>query len=131
MVMSGQMEVDASCKRAQFILKSLEIRAAFYWASPVEVLRALKIHSSSFYGAIWDLAGVKARQLFSAWNVGMWLSSLTWGALGQQGHFYSKMSSAVVFPLQELISWEDVRCFSIDIEKVLHMQDYRYRAMEN
>ena len=74
---SGQMEFDASCKRAQFISKSLEIRTVFHWASPVEVLRALKIYSSSFYGAmLWDLAGVKARQLFSAWNVAV---KLTWG----------------------------------------------------
>ena len=58
---SDQMKFDASCKRA----------------SPVEVLRALKIYSSSFYGAmLWDLAGEKARQVYNVWNVAV---KLTWG----------------------------------------------------
>ena len=74
---SGQMEYDAATKRAQFIAKSLEIRTLFQWASPVEVMTALKIYSSSFYGAmLWDLAGEKARQVYNAWNVAI---KLTWG----------------------------------------------------
>ena len=71
----AKMEFDASCKRAQFIAKSHEIRTLFQWASPVEVLRALKIYSSSFYGAmLWDLAGEKARQVYNAWNVAVKLT---------------------------------------------------------
>ena len=46
---------------------SVEIRTMFHWAGPAEILRALKLYLSSFYGArLWDLAGEKARQVFSA-----------------------------------------------------------------
>ena len=73
---SGQMELDASCKRAQFIEKSVEIRTMFQWAGPAEIMRALKLYLSSFYGAmLWDLAGERARQVFSAWNTAV---KLTW-----------------------------------------------------
>ena len=73
---SGLMELDTSCKRAQFIDKSVEIRTMFHWAGPAEILRALKLYLSSFYGAmLWDLAGEKARQVFSAWNTAV---KLTW-----------------------------------------------------
>ena len=48
----------------------------FHWAGPAEILRALKLYLSSFYGAmLWDLAGEKARQVFSAWNTAV---KLTW-----------------------------------------------------
>ena len=72
---SGQMDVDISCKRAQFIDKSVEIRTMFQWAAPAEIMRALKLYLSSFYGAmLWDLAGVKARQVYSAWNTAVKLA---------------------------------------------------------
>ena len=73
---SGLMELDTSCKRAQFIEKSMEIRTMFHWAGPAEIMRALKLYLSSFYGAmLWDLAGEKTRQVFSAWNTAV---KLTW-----------------------------------------------------
>ena len=73
---SGSMEFDASCKRAQFIDKSVEIRTMFQWAAPAEVMRALKLYLSSFYGAmLWDLSGEKARQVYAAWNTAV---KLTW-----------------------------------------------------
>ena len=72
---SGSMEFDASCKRAQFIEKSVEIRTMFEWAGPVEILRALKLYQSSFYGAmLWDLAGEKAKQVFTAWTTAVKLA---------------------------------------------------------
>ena len=55
---SGLMELDASCKRAQFIDKSVEIRTIFQWAGPSEIMRALKLYLSSFSGAkLWNLQG--------------------------------------------------------------------------
>ena len=54
---SGTMNHDAKVKRAEFIDKSVEIREIFSFASPVEVLQALKIYCSSFYGSmLWNLA---------------------------------------------------------------------------
>ena len=45
-------------------------------SAPTEVLRALKLNLSSFYGAmLWDLAGEEAKQVYSAWNVAV---KLTW-----------------------------------------------------
>ena len=66
---SGSMEHDAKLKRAEFIDKSMEIRETFNFASPVEVLHALKVYCSSFYGCmLWDLSGAGACQVFNAWN---------------------------------------------------------------
>ena len=72
---SGNMEHDAKIKRAEFIDKSVEVRQTFKFASPAEILRALKIYCSSFYGAmLWDLTGEGASQVFNAWNTAVKLS---------------------------------------------------------
>ena len=72
---SGKMEHDAKIKRAEFIDKSVEIRETFKFASPVEILRALKIYCSSFYGSmLWDLTGEGACQVFNAWTTAVKLS---------------------------------------------------------
>ena len=69
------MEYDAKLKRAEFIDKSVEIRQTFKFASPVEIMRALKIYCSSFYGAmLWDLTGEGASQVFNAWTTAVKLS---------------------------------------------------------
>ena len=66
---SGKMDHDVRVKRAEFIDKSVEIIEAFDFASPVEVLQALKTYCSSFYGSmLWDLGGDAARQVFNSWN---------------------------------------------------------------
>ena len=63
-------------KRAVFIDKSVEVRKMFEWASPAEVLQALKIYCSDFYGSmLWDLGGDKADQVFNAWDTAV---KLTW-----------------------------------------------------
>ena len=65
----GTMEQDTVMKRARFIQSSVEIRTLFSFAAPAEVLHALKVYSSSFYGScLWDLGGMKAKQVYSAWN---------------------------------------------------------------
>ena len=70
------MEQDAKVKRATFISRSVEIRETFKFASPVEVLHAMKVYCSSFYGCmLWDLAGEGATQVFNSWNTGI---RLTW-----------------------------------------------------
>jgi hypothetical protein len=48
----------------------------FQWAAPAEVLQALKIYCSDFYGSmLWDLGGDKASQVYSAWDTAV---KLTW-----------------------------------------------------
>jgi hypothetical protein len=64
---TGSMEQDAKVKRATFISRSVEIRETFKFASPVEVLHAMKVYCSSFYGCmLWDLAGEGATQVFNS-----------------------------------------------------------------
>ena len=70
------MDYDAVVKRATFIQQSVEIRETFGFASPVEILTALKIYCSSFYGCmLWELGGDKAAQVFNAWTTAV---KLTW-----------------------------------------------------
>ena len=72
---SGKMDHDVRVKRAEFIDKSVEIREAFDFASPVEVLQALKTYCSSFYGSmLWDLGGDAASQVFNSWNTAVKLA---------------------------------------------------------
>ena len=72
---TGNMEYDAKVKRAIFITKSVEVRESFSFASPVEVLHALKVYCSSFYGCmLWDLAGDGAKQVYNSWSTAVKLS---------------------------------------------------------
>lgn len=73
---SGLMDHDAIIKRGQFIDKSVEVRNMFQWAAPAEVLEALKIYCSDFYGSmLWDLRGDKASEVYSACDTAV---KLTW-----------------------------------------------------
>ena len=48
----------------------------FDFAAPAEVLHAMKIYCSDYYGSmLWDLGGDKASQLYSAWDTAV---KLTW-----------------------------------------------------
>ena len=68
------MEHDAKAKRASFFTKFTEVREFF--ASPIEVLNALKVYCSSSYGCmLWDLAGDGAVQVFNSWSISV---RLTW-----------------------------------------------------
>ena len=48
---SGTMEHDASVKRAEFIGKSTDIRETFAFASPMKVIRAVKVFAGDLY--VW------------------------------------------------------------------------------
>ena len=72
---SGRMDRDAKQKRAEFISKSVEIREVFKFASPVEILHAMKVYCASFYGSmLWDLTSEGATQAFNAWNTAVKLA---------------------------------------------------------
>ena len=67
---SGSMEKDIRAKRASFIDNSVEIRETFEFASPSEVLNAVKLYVGSHNGSmLWDLGGDLAQQYYNAWNV--------------------------------------------------------------
>ena len=66
---SGSMDQDIKAKRATFIADSTECRETFGFASPVEVLRAVKVYIGSHYGSnLWQLDSPIAEQYFSAWR---------------------------------------------------------------
>ena len=48
---SGTMDHDTRVKRAEFISKSTDVREIFSFASPGEVLRAVKMFAADFYGS--------------------------------------------------------------------------------
>ena len=73
---SGSMEKDIRSKRASFIDESVQVRESFEFASPVEVLQAVKLYVGSHYGSmLWDLDSDMAGQYFNAWNTCV---KLTW-----------------------------------------------------
>ena len=63
------MEFDANMKRGEFIENSVQIRETFHFANPEEVLSAVQVYASHWYGAmLWDLYGDKVGQLCRAWS---------------------------------------------------------------
>ena len=63
------MEYDANIKRVKFIDKSVNIREAFDFADPTNMLQAVQLYAGDGYGAmLWDLYGVKANQYFNTRN---------------------------------------------------------------
>ena len=82
----GNMDHDAEIKRARFIQSSVEIREVLKFAAPQEIVKSLKIYSSSFYGCnLWDLSGDKAKQVFTAWNTTV---KLVWGCPPQTRTYF-------------------------------------------
>ena len=66
---SGSMDKDAKVKRAAFIRESTDLRETFGFASPTEVLRAVKLYAGSHYGSsLWKLGGESAGQYYTAWQ---------------------------------------------------------------
>ena len=66
---SGSMEHDTKAKRAAFIGESTECRESFGFASPCDVLKAVKVHSGSHYGSnLWQLDSPMTEQYYSAWR---------------------------------------------------------------
>ena len=63
----GDMEQDASVKRAKFVQSAVEAIELFGWAAPAEIVRAINIHCTAFYGSdLWDLGGVKTTQAYNS-----------------------------------------------------------------
>ena len=72
---SGSMDQDIKVKKASFISDSTEVRESFGFASPTEVLRAVKLYVGSHYGSnLWQLDSGMAGQYFSCWKMCVKLS---------------------------------------------------------
>ena len=63
------MEGDARSKRMRFITDSLDIRDMFSWAHTMQILQAVQVYCSSFYGSmLYDLYGDEANMIYRCWN---------------------------------------------------------------
>ena len=72
---SGDMDYDTRIKRGQFISNSLDVRETFSFASPMEILVALKTYTCSFYGSnLWELGGQMAQQVYNSWGTAVKLA---------------------------------------------------------
>ena len=89
------MEYDAKCKRGSFIGKSTDIREMFAFAKPAQVLEAVTVYASHFYGSmLWDLYGEGANQVYRSWNTCV---KLAWD-IPRMTHNYFVDSSVVICP---------------------------------
>ena len=84
---SGTMEMDIRQKKAAFIGKSTEVREAFAFAAPPDVLAAVKLYAADMYGAmLWPLGDELATQVMNTWGVCvklMWNLPRTPDVIGQ------------------------------------------------
>ena len=63
------MEEDARAKRMAFITDSTDIREMFAWAHPMQVLQAISVYSTSFYGSmLYNLYGEEANMIYRCLN---------------------------------------------------------------
>ena len=63
------MDMDIRMKQTAFISNSVEIRNMFWFAIPIQVLKAVQTYSAHNYGSmLWDLYVDAAGQMFRSWN---------------------------------------------------------------
>ena len=73
----GSMATDTKQKTAAFITRSLEVREQFFFAHPMEALRAVRVYCCDHYGSmLWDLEGDIVSKYFKTWNTCI---KLAWG----------------------------------------------------
>ena len=66
---ASNMDYDTKCKRGRFIGESTEIRETFSFAEPSQILHAVRVHCSHFYGSmLWDLRRDAVGQFCRSWN---------------------------------------------------------------
>ena len=66
---SLSMEQDIKVRRACFISRSVEVRDAFAFAHPQQVLRAVQIYCGDAYGScLWQMDSPAATSFFKAWS---------------------------------------------------------------
>ena len=72
---SGTMDHDCNVARARLIDQTVEVRKSFSFASPVEVLRAMQVYCTSYYGSmLWNLQSEAAQRLYNAWTTAIKLA---------------------------------------------------------
>ena len=63
------MELDCKIKRADYIVKTVNIRETFSFAEPEQILQAVEKYCCDYYGAmLWQLDSQMAGQFFHCWS---------------------------------------------------------------
>ena len=63
------MEYDMKTRRARYIDRTTDVRDAFDFAEPKQILKAIDIYCGDNYGTmIWPLDGFSAGKYFRCWN---------------------------------------------------------------
>ena len=69
------MEHHARLSRIRFIDESTDVREMFGFAMPDQVISALRIYNTSFYGSmLFDLYGEEAEKIYRCWNTAVKLA---------------------------------------------------------
>ena len=69
------MVEDTRRKRINFITESTDIRELFSWAHPLQIINAIRIYCTSFYGSmLWNLFGEDANMVYRCWNTAVKLA---------------------------------------------------------
>ena len=72
---SASMEHHAKISRMKFITESTDVREMFRFGMPQQVISALRLYTTSFYGSmLFDLYGVEAQKIFRSWNTAVKLA---------------------------------------------------------
>ena len=105
------MNSDISTKRALFVKNSVETRELFKFAPSEEIINALHIHNSSFYGSsLWDLESDRAKQFYHSWNTAV---KLAWGCPQQTRiNFVQQMLSCGYFSARAQIYGRYIKFFN-------------------
>ena len=63
------MDQDASCKRAQFIDRTSDIRETFIFAHPNQIIKAAQVYASDGYGfMLYNLSSQSNQSYPKSWN---------------------------------------------------------------
>ena len=69
------MVEDTRRRRINFITESTDIRELFSWAHPLQIINAIRIYCTSFYGSmLWNLFGEDANMVYRCWNTAVKLA---------------------------------------------------------
>ena len=69
------MELDTRIKRAQFIEYCIQIREAFSFAFPDQIIKAVKIYALHLYGAmLWNFDSNSTGMYCRSWNTNIKLA---------------------------------------------------------
>ena len=72
---SVSMEHHAKISRMRFITDSTDVREMFGFALPDQVISAIRLYNTSFYGSmLFDLYGEEAQKIYRSWNTAVKLA---------------------------------------------------------